>query len=121
MKKVLMSLMLALTFLLSGCQEKQSTNRIYVFYQPGCIHCEHAMDYMNRYYKNYDIKSMNIREDNNMDYLLRYARKYRISQQNLGTPLIVMGENYIMGWGEQQQKDFNRYAIDFKPKPTSEK
>lgn len=111
-----MSLMIAVTFMLSACQERQSTNRIYVFSQPGCVHCEHAKIYLDRYYKNYDIKDMNIREGNNMDYLLRYARKYRIPQRELGTPLIVMGDNYIMGWGEQQQKDFNRYVKSFSPK-----
>jgi len=121
MKKIIMSLVVAAAFLLGGCQEKQTTNRIYVFSQPGCIHCEHAKNYFERYYKNYDIKDMNIHEGNNMDYLMRYARKYHISKQSLGTPLIVMGENYVMGWGEQQQKDFNRYIRNFTPKADTKK
>lgn len=116
MKKAFLSIALILTVFLSACQEKKTTNRIYVFSQPGCVHCEHAKSYMNRYYANYDIKDMNIREGNNMGYMLRYARKYKISEQNLGTPLIIMGDNYVMGWGTEQQRDFNRYVKNFTPK-----
>ena len=116
MKKIFAVITLMITFVLTGCQEKVSnTNRIYVFSQPGCVHCVNAKDYMNRYYKGYDIKDMNIREGNNMGYMLRYARKYKIPEQTLGTPLIIMGDNYIMGWGTEQQKEFNRYAKNFKP------
>lgn len=116
MKKIFMTMILGLSVILSGCQEKANTNRIYVFSQPGCPHCIHAMDYMSRYYKGYDIKEMNIREGNNMGYMLRYARRYKIPEQNIGTPLIVMGDNYVMGWGSEQMKEFNRYAKDFSPK-----
>ena len=116
MKKIFMSILMCLTVMLSGCQEKTNTNRIYVFSQPGCQHCEHAMAYLSRYYKDYDIKEMNIREGSNMSYMLRYARKYKISEANLGTPLIIMGDNYVMGWGSEQMKEFNRYAKDFSPK-----
>lgn len=116
MKRLFTALMLVVTLFLSGCKEETNTNRIYVFSQPGCGHCEHARAYMERYYRNYDIKDLNIREGDNMNYLLRYARKFKVSERTLGTPFIVMGENYIMGWGAQQQKDFNRYAKNFKPK-----
>ncbi|MBR2273396.1 MAG: hypothetical protein IJ864_00975 [Alphaproteobacteria bacterium] len=116
MKKVLTSLMLAIFILIGGCQEKQANNRIYVFSQPGCGHCVHARDYMRRYYRNYDIRELNIREGKNMGYLLHFARKYKIPEQTLGTPLIVMGENYVMGWGEEQQRRFNRYIKKFRPK-----
>ena len=58
---------------------------------------------------------MNIHEGNNMGYMLGYARKFKVSQQSLGTPFIVMGNQYIMGWGNQQVKDFNRYAKNFRP------
>lgn len=115
MKKVLACILLMATMVMSGCKSEDATNRIYVFSQPGCIHCEHAREYMQRYYKNYDIKEMNIREGNNMGYMLGYARKFKVSQQNLGTPFIVMGNQYIMGWGNQQVKDFNRYAKSFHP------
>jgi len=116
MKKSLVAIILIVAAFLSSCQEKKSTNRIYVFSQPGCMHCEHAKSYMDRYYADYDIKDMNIREGNNMGYMLRYARKYKVPEQDLGTPFIVMGNNYVMGWGDDQQKQFNRYVKDFSPK-----
>lgn len=115
MKKILACVLLMASMIMSGCKSENATNRIYVFSQPGCIHCEHAREYMQRYYKNYDIKELNIREGNNMGYMLGYARKFKVSQQSLGTPFIVMGNQYIMGWGNQQVKDFNRYAKNFRP------
>lgn len=116
MKRILSIMALLLTFSLSACNEESNTNRIYVFSQPGCGHCTDAKAYMDRYYKSYDIKDMNIREGSNLGYLQRYARKFKVPEQALGTPFIVMGDNYVMGWGEQQVKDFNRYAKNFKPK-----
>lgn len=117
MKRIFTALMLVAALFLGGCdEEKTTTNRIYVFSQPGCGHCEHARIYMLRYYQNYDIKELNIREGNNMGYLQRSARRFNVPASSLGTPFIVMGEHYIMGWGAEQQKQFNRYAKAFKPK-----
>lgn len=116
MKRILLSLFLAITCFLTACQEETKTNRIYVFSQPGCGHCVHAKAYMDRYYKNYDIKDLNIREGKNMSYLLRYARKFKVPAQSLGTPFIILGDNYIMGWGVEQQRKFNVLAKNFSPK-----
>ncbi len=116
MKRILTALVLVCTMFLSGCNDEMNkTNRIYVFTQTGCGHCENAHAYLERHYKNYDIKELNIRENNNMGYLQRYARKFKVPVEELGTPFIVMGDHYIMGWGSEQQKEFNRYAKSFKP------
>ncbi len=116
MKRIFTLLFLSLTLFLSACNEKTNTNRIYVFSQPGCGHCINAHDYMALYYKNYDIKELNIREGSNMNYMLRYAKKFKVPEQTLGTPFIVMGDKYIMGWGKDQVKEFNKLAKNFKPK-----
>lgn len=116
MKKLICALLVAVTFALGGCNDEKSTNSIYVFSQPGCGHCEHAHAYMERYYKNYNIKEINIREGSNMSYLMRYARKFNVPAETLGTPFIVLGDHYIMGWGAEQQKQFNRYAKAYAPK-----
>ena len=115
MKKILSLCLLAVSLFLNGCDEKLSTNRVYVFSQPGCGHCVNAHNYMDRYYKNYDIKELNIREGSNMNYMLRYARKFKVSEQRLGTPFIIIGDSYIMGWGDTQIKEFNKMMKNFKP------
>lgn len=116
MKRIFTLLLLSFSMFLSACNEKTQTNRIYVFSQPNCSHCISAHAYMTRYYKNYDIKELNIREGSNMGYMVRYARKFKINESALGTPFIIMGDNYIIGWGTEQQKQFNKYAKNFKPK-----
>lgn len=116
MKKLICALLCAAVFGLGGCDEEKTANSIYVFSQPGCGHCEHAHAYMERYYKDYDIKEINIRKGNNISHLMRYARKFNVPTETLGTPFIVMGEHYIMGWGTEQQKQFNRQAKAYQPK-----
>lgn len=116
MKHLFTALMFVATIMLSACNENSAKNEIYVFSQPGCGHCINAHDYMERYYKDYNIKEINIREGSNMNNLVKYARKFKISQNSLGTPFIVIGDKYIMGWGNEQVKEFNRLAKEFKNK-----
>ncbi len=115
MKKIFSTLLFATMLMLGGCNEEKVSNRVYMFSQPGCGHCEHAHAYITRYYKGYDIQEINIREGNNLTYLMRYAQKFNIQAPALGTPFIVLGDNYVMGWGTEQQKQFNRYIKNFKP------
>ena len=116
MKRLFALIIVGLSFFMSACQDESSTNRVYVFSQPGCGHCINAHEYMERYYKNYDIKELNIREGSNMSHMLRYARKFKVPEQTLGTPFIILGDNYVMGWGNEQIKEFNKYMKSFKPK-----
>lgn len=116
MKHIFALVVICFTFFLSACNEETHTNRIYVFSQPGCGHCINAHEYMSRYYKDYDIKELNIREGANMNYMVRYAKRFKIPSNSLGTPFIVLGDNYVMGWGKEQIKEFNKYIRNFKPK-----
>lgn len=108
-------LMLCVMLLFMSACKENNANTIYVFSQPGCGHCVNAHNYMQRYYKNYDIKEINIHQANNMNKMLSYATKFKISKNKLGTPLIVMGDKYILGWGEEQTKAFNRNIKKYRP------
>lgn len=112
--KYLKLILCVVIMFISSCKE-DSSNTIYVFSQPGCGHCINAHNYMQRYYKNYDIKEINIHEGNNMNKLYSYAKKHKIPNQKLGTPLIIMGNEYILGWGNEQTKAFNRNIKKYKP------
>ena len=116
MKHLLTTLMFIATIMLSACNDSSSKNTIYVFSQPGCGHCINAHDYMERYYKDYNIKEVNIREGANINHLMKYAKKFKVSQNSLGTPFIGIGDKYIMGWGNEQVKEFNRLAKEFNNK-----
>ena len=116
MKKLFTTLMFVASIMLSGCDDSTSKNTIYVFSQPGCGHCINAHDYMNRYYKDYNIKEVNIREGANINQLVKQAKRFDVPQNSLGTPFIVIGDKYIMGWGNEQMKEFNRLAKEFKNK-----
>ena len=121
MRKLLSVILVGIGVLLSGCKEEVDSSKVYVFSQPGCGHCINAHEYMARYYKNYDIKELNIREGSNMNHMIRYARKFKVAEQTLGTPFIVIGDNYIMGWGNEQVKEFNRLMKNLKPSTSKNK
>ena len=116
MKHLFRTLIFIATIMLSACNENMEKDQIYVFSQPGCGHCVNAHEYMERYYKDYNIKEINIREGTNVNQLMKYANKFKVSQNSLGTPFIVIGDKYIMGWGNDQVKEFNRLAKEFKNK-----
>ena len=73
-------MMFIVTIMLSACNDTGVNNTIYVFSQPGCGHCINAHDYMNRYYKDYNIKEINIREGANINQLMRFASKFNVPQ-----------------------------------------
>lgn len=114
MKHILMSILMVTTIFLFANKLEAKTDEIYVFSQPGCGHCDNARLYMQRYYKDYPIKEINIRQGNNMGLLLGYAKKFNVPQNELGTPFIVLDNEYVMGWGEEQIKKFNKYAKKIK-------
>ncbi len=120
MKKTIYKLMMICMLILSGCttENNNNSNTIYVFSQPGCGHCIDAHNYFTTYYKNYDIQELNVREANNYSKMMNYAKKFKIPQNSLGTPFIVFQDEYIMGWGNEQIKKFNKLIKNTTEKTT---
>ena len=117
MHKFAKLLVLFLMFFVTSCDtQERSGNAVYFFTQPGCIHCEHARDYINRYYPKHNIKELNVREQQNMGLLMHSVKKMKINSDSIGTPFIVIGDHYVMGWGNEQVKQFNQYIRKIKPR-----
>ena len=85
---------------------------IYFFYYNECPYCHKAMDYMNQKYPTLHIAMVNIHNPGGFDIILKCAKKFKLGR-NIGTPLFCMGDNYVMGWSEESQKEFDEYVIPF--------
>ncbi len=89
-----------------------SIDKIYFFYQDSCIHCHHAFEYINKKYPTLKIDKVNINNTNGAVLFLQCARKFKLGSM-IGTPLFCIGDNYVMGWGEEQQQKFDSYIKSF--------
>lgn len=80
-----------------------SADMVYFFYQETCPHCHDAAAYLHENHPNAKIKALNIKMPGNMKLFSEAVMTYKIGNQ-AGTPLICFGENYIMGWSDEDKK-----------------
>lgn len=102
---------------LGACKDKDSVaalseNEIYFFYQVTCPHCHTAAEYIKAKHPNLKVKSLDIKMPGNMKLFQRAVKDYEIKTA-AGTPLIGMGDNYVMGWGEREAKAFEEYVTQY--------
>ena len=112
------------TFMLFACDENTaqntnalkeiSANQIYFFYQTSCPHCHHAASYINGKYPNLKMINLDVRQQGNYNLFMKCAQKFKLPQNTLGTPLICMGDHYIMGWADTDRVKFDSYVQKFK-------
>ena len=80
-----------------------SASEVYFFYQETCPHCHDAAAYLHENYPNARIKALNIKMPGNMNLFTEAVKTYKIGNV-AGTPLICFGQNYVMGWSDEDKK-----------------
>lgn len=124
MKNFIKILTLVGVLMLGACNEEQidtqvsqsqniSNSEIYFFYQTTCPHCHHASQYIAQKYPNLKMKNLDVRVAENFNLFMKCAQKFRLPQESLGTPLICMGDHYIMGWSDTDANKFDMYVRRF--------
>ncbi len=86
---------------------------IYFFYQERCPHCHHARDYIKEKYPNLSVEYRDIAVHENLSDFWKCAEKFSLKEDVLGTPLICMGKNIIVGWSEKDKNNFDVYVKPF--------
>lgn len=99
---------------LGACEKRQtlSEDKIYFFYQTTCPHCHVALQHINEVAPNIEIELYEISGEGR-DLFLQCVEKFDLPRQAIGTPLICMGDNYIMGWSAEEAVKFDEYVTDF--------
>lgn len=92
-----------------------SPDEIYVFTLETCPHCIEAKKYIRTKYPELNVHWLEISKPENWRFFIACAAKFRLDQSNIGTPLFCMGNNYIMGWGRFERKQFEEYVEEFLP------
>ncbi len=118
MNKLLYGLCFIL-LVLSGCNNQESPvqpkideSKIYFFYHDKCPYCHDALDFLNTNYPDLPITMVNVYNDGGFDLFKHCADKFKLGP-NIGTPLLCMGDNYIMGWSKDTPQKFNNYVQPF--------
>lgn len=108
--------MLLLGLFLSGCGQKPET-QIEFFMHDGCPYCEKALQYISANYPQLPMQVMEIgngdEKGDNLKKFITCARRFKLTGNRLGTPLICMGQHYLLGWSPENEKLFNEYAKPF--------
>lgn len=96
----------------SQAEDEISSDKIYFFTYKGCPYCQRADEYINKTHPNLNIEKIDIYKPGGMYLFKKCAEKFNLGR-NIGTPLFCMGNDYIMGWSEDNQKHFNELSVHF--------
>lgn len=117
LRRLLVAFMGLAVMVLTACEDKNSVpylskNEVYFFYQTTCPHCHTAAEYIRANHPELKIKGLDIKMPGNMKLFQQAVKDYKI-ETAAGTPLICMGNHYIMGWSSEDEKGFDTYAGDY--------
>ena len=85
------------------------SDKIYLFWQQGCSHCHHAIDFIDEKYPNLPVEKLDLAKESSRAKLIQIAHKYHLSDQ-IGTPLFVFDGEVMMGWSPSVQEKFVKKA-----------
>lgn len=99
-----------------GCGDAGSKNNdainneeIYFFYTTRCPYCHYALDFINKNYPEVELRMENVESKPSYDLFMKCAQKFDLPRNMLGTPLICIGDNYVLGWSDQSAESFGKY------------
>ena len=94
---------------------KLSQDQIYFFYKNSCPHCHEAAEYIKANHPDLNIKGLDVQMPGNQKLFTSAVKTYKIGAM-AGTPLICMGDEYIMGWGKDSPQKFDELSKPYKKK-----
>ena len=89
----------------------EAQKEVVIFSQP-CHFCDKMKEALNSgiIKENPDIRFtiLDIQEEKNNKLLQKFAKQYDLQGQ-IGLPLLFVGRNYMMGWGENASQELHDY------------
>lgn len=94
-------------------ENKLNPDKVYFFYQSTCPHCHHALEYINRTAPDVPIEILSV-DGTGRDLFIQCVEKFDLPRDAIGTPLICMGDNYLMGWAPEYEVQFDQYIAPYR-------
>lgn len=111
MKKTILCLLSICAFLCCTFSVQASwfgAEKITIYSQRGCPHCQEALRYIQKYHPKLKIEIVELNTNEAIQRLYKCADKFSISRSRVGTPLICFEKDYIMGWSRESEKKFEK-------------
>ncbi len=108
------NIFIALSILLiSACSKTEiSDDKIYLFYSKNCGYCHVAIKDIAEAHPKLEIEMVDVEKNNGYDLFVACAKKHNLGNR-IGTPLLCIADNYMMGWSKDSIYTFNAKAKNF--------
>ena len=115
MKKLFLSFLMVFTVFVTACSKGDglSDDKVYFFYSETCPHCHDAQAYISKTYPNLKMERADVATPEGYNLFLTCAKKFNLGNM-IGTPLFCMGDNYLMGWSDENREKFDKLCPAFK-------
>lgn len=108
----------------NSTSNQESTNELMVFVQDGCLYCEYAEEFLASNadkYNDVNVTIYNLKDRETQVLLFKNISRLNIPQDGLGTPIFIMGDDYILGFGENEKSNLIQLLKEKKIKRTESK
>jgi glutaredoxin len=116
--KVYMLLLLCVFYSIFANQSVASTekNNLMVFVQDNCKYCIRTEKYLstNPFNDEVNITYYNLRDKKSVNVLTSYINKLDIPKNLIGTPIFIIGDDYILGFDNNAKKKLKEIVRKWK-------
>ena len=105
MKKILAAFAFVLFIVACNQSDGLPKDKVVLFFSTNCPHCHNAIEYINKEHPRLEVMMVNVGNQKGMALLVAAAKKFKLGER-VGTPLIVFGDEYMMGWGKNGKEEF---------------
>lgn len=112
MRKIFFILAIVLFGFNAVADDELADDKIYFFTHAGCPYCEMAESYITQNIPDVAIETVSIDKPGGFYLFKKCAEKFKLGR-NVGTPLFCIGDEYIMGWSEDNQQRFDELSSKF--------
>lgn len=98
---------------LMACQKEEfRSDTIYLFWQPGCSHCHHAINFFNNELSTVRVEMIDVSKKEGYEKLMRAIKKFKLGNE-IATPLFVVKDKTVMGWSNEIGAGFKKLGPAF--------
>ncbi len=86
----------------------EGREELMVFVQDNCHFCQQAENFLidnKEDFKDVNVVFYNLKNNSSQVKLFKNISRLNISQNGLGTPIFILGDDYIVGFGETQKSN----------------
>lgn len=86
----------------------EGREELMVFVQDNCHFCQQAESFLidnKEDFKDVNVVFYNLKNNSSQVKLFKNISRLNISQNGLGTPIFILGDDYIVGFGETQKSN----------------